>query len=140
MPCINTSRIPDKCTAFVSVKTKQLIVCDSGIYAIMVIRYNLSNKNIIMSSFKSSGDIQKKEGGLDSKTAEIIHIHCSNCCSFVAHANCVFCDVESIFKCNLCGLGRIQTSSFYLPNLACHRKICQRELKHVTKSNIYGKD
>ena len=27
---------------------------------------DLSNKNIIMSSFKSSGDIQKKEGGPDS--------------------------------------------------------------------------
>ena len=26
----------------------------------------ISNKNIIMSSFKSSGDIQKKEGGPDS--------------------------------------------------------------------------
>ena len=27
---------------------------------------NLPNKNIIMSFFKSSRDIQKKEGGLDS--------------------------------------------------------------------------
>ena len=34
-------------------------------YHVVVIK-SLSNKNIIMSSFKSSGDIQKKEGGPDS--------------------------------------------------------------------------
>ena len=32
----------------------------------MFLIYLISNKNIIMSSFKSSGDIQKKEGGPDS--------------------------------------------------------------------------
>ena len=29
-------------------------------------KYKISNKNTIMSSFKNSGDIQKKEGGPDS--------------------------------------------------------------------------
>ena len=29
-------------------------------------KYKISNKNTIMSSFNSSGDIQKKEGGPDS--------------------------------------------------------------------------
>ena len=32
----------------------------------LIVFYNCMNKNIIMSSFKSSRDIQKKEGGPDS--------------------------------------------------------------------------
>ena len=36
------------------------------LYKIMAILHSFANKNIIMSSFKSSGDIQKKEGGPDS--------------------------------------------------------------------------
>ena len=34
---------------------------------------------------------------------------------------------------NNSSLGRVQTSNFSLPNLACQRKICRCELKHVTK-------
>ena len=35
-------------------------------YYLFLVHWQTTNKNIIMSSFKSSGDIQKKEGEPDS--------------------------------------------------------------------------
>ena len=43
---------------FIQTSVKSVLSCHSKV--------DKTNKNIIMSSFKSSGDIQKKEGGPDS--------------------------------------------------------------------------
>ena len=45
---------------------KNQFLCPKIQYGSLFINYLASNKNIIMSSFKSSRDIQKKEGGPDS--------------------------------------------------------------------------